>query len=108
MEKFSSNDAIAQSLGYKKKTIDEIKREYGLENDAEYCGYLIHIIEKDEFLAYYEDDINVTMRAFCKSPEHAVRFNEIADAIKLARPDKGEAIVMLFDVGNQYIVYGIN
>lgn len=107
MEKFTKNDAVAISLGLKKITIDEIKQRHDIPDNAIFCGYLVHIEKADEFLAYIKDTPNTVNRAFSKSPEKAVVFDEFADAFRVARPEKEEIVVGMFDIGKQLLIFPI-
>lgn len=41
-------DRVAESLGLKQRKIEDVKKDLGLPEDAEFCGYVIHIQDKDE------------------------------------------------------------
>jgi hypothetical protein len=107
MTNFSKDDAVALSLGLRKVTLEDIKKEYKLPDDAKFCGYLVHIEEADEFLAKIEETPTVTKRAFSKSPEHALVFDEVSEAFNLARAEKNEIVAGMFDVGSQLLVFPI-
>lgn len=101
-------DRVAEALGLKKRNLDELKKEFGLPDDAEFCGYIVHIEDKDEFLASINETSIAIERTFAKTPELAKRFDEFIDAYDVARADKGEIVVILFDVGNQFHVFTLN
>ena len=107
MTNFTGSDAIAFSVGLRKLSIDELKKNLGLPSDAIFCGYLVHIEDKDEFLAFIEETDLATKRAFVGNPEDAQRFDEFGDAFKVARKDKNEIVVGLFDLGKQLYVFPI-
>jgi hypothetical protein len=104
---FGKDDAISLSLGLKKVEIKELKMELGLPENAEFCGYLVHIVKPDEFLAHYEETPQITKRAFSKTPDMALRFKTFSEAFKVARKSKNEIVVGMFDVGNQLLVFNI-
>lgn len=104
---FTKDDAISSSLGLKKIKIEDLKKDLGLPESAEFCGYLVHIVEADEFLAHYIDSPEKTERAFVKSPEIALRFETFSEAFKIARPYKKEVVVGLFDLGSQLYVFEV-
>lgn len=107
MTSFTGSDAIALSIGLKKVTLEELKKDIGLPNDAEFCGYLVHVEDKDEFLGMIEETDLATKRGFVGNPEHALKFDEFGDAYKVARKEKSEIVVGLFDLGKQLIIYPI-
>lgn len=102
------SDRVAEALGLKQRNLDDLKKELGLPDDAEFCGYLVHIEDKDEFLASINETPLAIERSFAKTPELAKRFDEFIDAHDVARAEKGEIVVLLFDVGNQYHVFTLN
>lgn len=103
----SREDRIAESLGLKKRKLDEVKKELGIPEDAEFCGYLIHRADKDEFIQTIEDTPLMVKRAFVNTPELAMRFGHYGDAHQFTRPEKGEVVVGLFDIGSQFIVFPV-
>lgn len=100
----SREERVAQSVGLRKSKLDNIKQQLGLPENAEFCGYLIHAVEKDEFVASIEDTPLVIKRAFVKTPELAMRFERFWDANKYTKEDKGERVVGLFDVAGEFLV----
>lgn len=107
MNNFTGSDAIALSVGLKKISIDELKKSLDLPSDALFCGYLVHVEDKDEFLAFIEETDLATKRAFVRNPEDAQMFDEFGDAFKVARKEKNEIVVGLFDLGKQLYVFPI-
>ena len=101
-------DKSAESLGLKKWSLEDIKKELKLPKDAEFCGYLIHIEASDEFLHEVTDNNAVTKRAFVKMPDLAKRFETFDQAYKYVRSEKDEIVVVLFDIGKQYMVFQVN
>lgn len=97
-------DRVSEALGLRKLSIEQIKKEFKLPDNAEFCGYLVHIKETDEFLHDIIDTPNAVQRSFAKTPELAKRFDEFIDAYEIARKEKGETVVLLFDLGGEYIV----
>lgn len=103
----SKEDRVAQSLELKKSKLDNIKKAIGISENAEFCGYLIHLVEKDEFVQAIEETPEVIKRAFVKTPELAMRFEHFWDANKYTKEGKGESVVGLFDLGNQFIIHKV-
>lgn len=100
-------DRVTEALGLKKRNVSELKKELGLPADAEFCGYLVHIKSKDEFLHDIIDTPNAVQRSFSKTPDLAKRFDEFIDAYEVARKEKEEVVVVLFDIGKQFMVFEI-
>lgn len=87
--------------------LEDIKKKLGLPEDAIFCGYLVHIKQKDQFLSTVMETASVSQRNFVRTPELAQRFNEYGEAYNIARPENNEKIVGLFDSGTQLYVYPI-
>lgn len=102
------SDRIAEALGLKQRNLEDLKKQLGLPDNALFCGYLVHIEDKDEFLASINETSLAIERTFAKTPELALRYVEFIDAYDVARPEKGEIVVILFDVGSQYQVFTLN
>lgn len=103
----AKEDRVAEALGLKKRNVNELKKELGLADDAEFCGYLVHIKSKDEFLHEIIDTPSAVRRSFCKTPETAKRFGEFIDAYDVARKEKEEIVVILFDIGKQLVIFEV-
>lgn len=101
-------DRVAEALGLKKKNLEELKKELELPDDAVFCGYVVHIEARDEFLASIRETPSTVERTFAKTPELAIRYDEFIDAHDVARAEKGEIVVILFDVGSQFKVFKLN
>jgi hypothetical protein len=108
MNSSNYDDKSAESLGLKKWSLDDIKKELKLPNNAEFCGYLIYIEASDEFLQEVTDTPTATKRAFVKMPDLAKRFETFDQAYKYVRAEKDEIVVVLFDIGKQYMVFQVN
>lgn len=107
MASFTGSDAIALSIGLNKISLEELKKELGLPSDAEFCGYLVHVEDKDEFLGMIEETDLAIKRGFVGNPEQALKFDEFGDALKVTRKEKNEIVVGLFDLGKQLLIYPI-
>lgn len=103
----SREERIAGAVEQRKRKLDEIKKELGIPEDAEFCGYVIHHKENDEFIQAIEDTPLIVKRAFVKAPEEAMRFGRYLDANQFVRPEKGESVVGLFDVGSRFVVFPV-
>jgi hypothetical protein len=103
----SREERIAQSLGLEQQKLDDLIKKLGLPENAEFCGYLIHVVDRDEFIHEIDDTPHLTNRIFVKTPELAFRFDDFWEAHKYTRLDKGEIIVGLFDVGDQLIIHNV-
>lgn len=102
----SKEDRIAQAIGLRKHKLDEIKKRLDLPENADFCGYLIHLVEKDEFVHSIENTSQVIKRTFVKAPELAMRFERFWDAHKYTK-EKGEAVVGLFEMDGQSIIRSV-
>ena len=102
--KGSLEDRIAKALAEQYRKIDEVRKGLEIPDDAKFCGFLVHIEELDEFLHQIDDQRGITKRAFVKTPDMACRFSTFMDAHKWIRSEKGEKVVGLFDLGEQFLV----
>lgn len=103
----SREQRVADAVAQKKNRLDEIKQQLGIPQEAEFLGYLIRHAENDAFVQEIEDTPLLVKRAFVKAPEEAMRFARYLDANQFVRPDKGEAIVGLFSLDQQFVTYPV-
>ena len=103
----NNQDVIAESIGLKRISLDDLKIKFNLPKEAEFRGYLVHVEKADEFLGYLKDTPLSTQRGFVKSPEQALIFDKFGDAFKATRPSKDEIVVGMFDLGKQIMIYPI-
>ena len=103
-----NKDVIGDVRGLEKISLDEIKVKLGIPNDAQFKGYLIHVLKADEFLGFLKETELSTQRGFVKTPEQALVFEKLSDAFEVTRPDKDEIVVGMFDLGKQLLIYPIN
>lgn len=88
--------------------IYQIKRDYGVPDEANFFGWLIHNPIKDDFLLNYiiSNDINHII-AWCISPNDSKSFKTLKKAMKVLNQldlsDRAH-VVPAFDSGNQIIV----
>ncbi|WPP02415.1 hypothetical protein SFA35_25830 (plasmid) [Pseudomonas sp. HR96] len=93
----------AEALGLERRDLNELREELGLPQDAQFHGYIIHIVESDEFLAEFKSTAFATSRSWTKNPGLARLFEHFIDAYELARVDS-EIVVGLFETQSQFIV----
>lgn len=101
------DERIANVLGLREVSISEIKKEYGLSDDAVFLGYGVHLEQADEFLAVFDVSSAITRRAWAKTPEAALTFRSISAAHEASKACAGSIVVGLFDTGPQIFVVGI-
>jgi hypothetical protein len=95
---------IEHALGFKEMPLSELRKLYGLREDAVFLGYAIHIEKSDEFLAVFEITEEMTKRAWAKTPELALRFESVTEAHDASKACKGSIIVGMWDTGEQIFV----
>lgn len=94
---------LSDSLGLVRRSLDDIREELGLPEDSTFHGYVVHRPQDDEFLVRFATQPHATARDWCKGPQWAHRFEDFADAYRLARePD--EIVVGLFETETQFFV----
>lgn len=105
--KRSRHDRIAKAQGLEERPLSEIKKMLGLPDSAEFCGYAVHHVEKDEFLANIEDTFAISKRVWAKTPELAKYYDNYGEVYKDSQKCDGSIIVGVFDVGNQLYVANV-
>ena len=97
-----------EQLGIFENPIEEVYKEYNLPENAVPMGYVINITKSDEFLAMYEELGDRTNYAYTPRPELAKIFEDVDDAIGIAKnvAEKYETdICFIFDTDSQYMVF---
>jgi hypothetical protein len=83
----------------------EIKERLRLPSGSEFCGYIVHLPDSDEFLALISDRPDITTRGFVKSPGYAKIYEDYRDAIRDANKCRNRVIVcLLIDNDDNFIV----
>jgi len=103
----SRDQRIAEAMGLQRRSVSEIRTEYGLPESAALLGYAVHLEKQDEFLAEYSNMAAAVRKLWAKTPELALRFNSISEAIDVSRHCTGAIVVVMFDVGDQIVVFPI-
>lgn len=98
---------VTESNRLKQRSIDLVKRQLGLPEHTEFLGYIIKN-KQDEFIQDVVNTILSSQRKFTQTLELAKRFENIADAYKLASSANNEMVVGLFKQGQEFVVYPIN
>lgn len=101
------DERIAKALGLREAALSDIKKEYGLSEDARFLGYGVHLEKADEFLAAIDEAHDVIRKTWTKTPEAALTFQSIAYAHDVSKACAGSIVVGMFDAGNQVFVAGI-
>lgn len=100
----SREQRVADALGLQKISITELKKVYGLAEDAEFLGYAVHMLDSDEFLVGLTDDGYRTRKAWAKTPERAKTYRRLDLAYEDSRKCEGSIVVGMFDIGTQIFV----
>lgn len=101
------DERIARALGLREVSLSDIKKEYGLSEDAEFLGYGVHLEKADEFLAAFDESREVTRKAWAKTPEAALTFRSISYAHDISKACAGSIVVGMFDIGDQIYVAAV-
>lgn len=92
-------------MAVKETKIADVIKALGLPAESKFLGYVVHLPNEDEFLAYSKESAGIVQRAFAKTPHGAKIYSSYKKAL---RDSKGCSQVadphLLFDVGNQYYV----
>lgn len=103
----SREERVAEALETRKRKLAEHKRQLGIPDDAEFCGYLIQHVDNDEFVQAIEDTALIVKRAFTKTPEEGMRFGRYMDANEFVRAEKSERVVGLFSIEGRFEVFPV-
>lgn len=106
-ERGSRDRRIAEAMGLQQRSVSEIRKECGLPENAALLGYAVHLEKKDEFLGEYSNTALAVKKVWVKTPDLALRFNSISEAIDVSKQCAKSIVVVMFDVGEQIVVYGI-
>lgn len=86
--------------------VEEAIKRLGLPEGTTFEGYVVHLVESDEFLALHSDDGYQEGWGWAKTPSFAKVWESSKKAEKMARKYGKSAVVrLLFDIGEQYWVY---
>lgn len=90
-------------------SVEYIRKELGLSDDAEPLGYVIHLPDQDEFVAEIIDNDMAFSVAYAKVPKMAKTYDEpelaIADAKKITKHKL--LVCVLFESSEQYMINDI-
>lgn len=90
-------------------SLEEIIKELGLPQETEAKGYVIHLPEKDEFVAKIDDNDLTFSVAYAKIPELAMVYDEpqlaIADAKKITKHNL--LVCLLLETPDQHMIYDL-
>lgn len=80
-------------------------REAGIPDHGKFCGYVVQVPAKNDFLANVMADKGAGRRDHCRSPEHAIRYASRDQAYQAAAKLQYPGVVgVLFDVDSEFIV----
>lgn len=97
-------ERVALAQGLHKISLDDLKKEYGLSDDAKYLGYAVHLKASDEFLLELVDTTHQVAKTWAKTPELAKRYDRFDLAFADARKCRGAIVVGMFDTGDKIFV----
>jgi len=96
-----------EKLGINEKSIEDIYEEFNLPDSSEFLGYIVNIVQTDEYVAHFLDTTDVTNIAYAKLPNLALRFEDISEALEVGKKvaEKHETdICLLFETTEQFRV----
>ena len=85
---------------------NKFKIKHGIPTHAKFSGYVIYILETDEFIHSSSHDEDIELTGYTQSPIHAEKYSEFENAKKKAQCCKyGTEIEPLFESDTQYYIY---
>ena len=103
----NKDERAAKAAGLRQRTLDELKQAYGLPDHAQFLGYAVHLEAGDEFLAIFKKSVDEVVKAWAKTPEMALSFQSIAQALDASKACPDSIVVGMFDTGDQIFVAGV-
>lgn len=80
-------------------------REAGVPDHGKFCGYVVYVPTKNDFLANVIGNKGDSLRNYCCSPEYAIRYASRDQADRAAATLRHPAVVgVMFDVDSQLVV----
>ncbi|MDC7714427.1 hypothetical protein PQU96_09835 [Vogesella sp. LYT5W] len=99
----SAEQRMAQATS--ERPLAEVLAELGLPTDTRFKGYVLHSEENDDFVAHIDRTTTRTFRAYCATPEDALTFRTLAEALKeLKEAGKPLVVGRVFDTGTHLMV----
>ncbi|MDD2467014.1 MAG: hypothetical protein PHI97_23725 [Desulfobulbus sp.] len=99
----SKKKRAAKETSQGKPSVEELRRTLGFPDGTAFLGYAIHLKESDEFLAELTDlpEEGIVKKVWTSTPQHAVCYNTLSNALKILEECPNAVVVGLFDTGNQ-------
>ncbi len=93
----------------KKRTMEKIRKikaNLNLPGEAKFIGYCVYNSLKDEFLHQFEDNEDVTLKAWTIMPEFSLTFDDQNEAKLIASSfNNGSIGAYLFETDSQILMY---
>ncbi|UQL68047.1 hypothetical protein [Acinetobacter baumannii] len=90
------------------RSVAEVLAELGLPKESTVKGYVIHLPEKDEFVAAINDNNISFSVAYARTPELAMIYDEPQKRFQTLKISKHKLLVcVLFETSNQYMINDI-
>ena len=74
-----------ENLDINERPMEEIYKEFDLPDDSDFLGYVVNIVDSDEYVAKFEDTPDVTSIAYAKVPDLGLRFDDISEALEVGK-----------------------
>lgn len=103
-----SDTILKRDYGLEKINIQDFILEHNLPSSSKFLGYIVALLETDEFLAVIHDDGLSVAKGIVKTPSLAKVFDLIDDALNAAKEFSYSVdVCILFDIDDQYAVISI-
>jgi hypothetical protein len=89
-----------------KQRVNRMKNTLGLPICTQFCGFVIHIPENDEFIASIDENNFRKLIGYTPIPDYAIQYKRYDKAIKASsKCDKYRTVIgYLFDLGELHCV----
>jgi hypothetical protein len=89
--------------------IEDAIKNLGLPSNSKFLGYVVHLPDQDEFLAFSEENELLERSVFSQTPELAKIYDDYHSALKDSSACKYKAEPwLLFDSDNKLIIAPID
>jgi hypothetical protein len=89
-----------------KQRIKRMKHTLGLSTCSQFCGFVIHVPRRDEFIASINESGFRKLIGYTSIPDYAIKYKRYDKALKASKKcDKYKTVIgYLFDLGEHHYV----
>ena len=101
----SAVERARQAKERREVSVSELIKDFELPSDSKFLGYVIYSKDQDDYLAKIDEQTDRISRAYAKTPEAAIVFDDYAEVCRVAEGISRKTLIgILFDVGEKLFV----